>query len=138
MKPVTLAFAAMIAFTTAAPAATATDYTALREDSFIHDRLLIAAKAWYLAKNCPSLKPNKFAALPHMIKMRSRASRLGYSVSEMSDYVDNKQEQDRFRQVVVPWAQDLGAVPGQPDTFCAVAKGQMKEKTFVGQLLKAR
>ena len=122
----------------AVSAAAATDYTALREDAYIHERLLIAAKAWYLAEKCPDLAPYKLAALPTMLRMKSHASKLGYSTAEMSAYIDSKEEQARFRVLVEPWAESLGAMPGQPETYCAVGRAEMEERTYVGRLLRER
>ena len=129
-------FLAALAAGTIGTAALATDYTALRADTYINERLLIASKAWIIAEECPDLKPNKLAALPQLLKMQSQGRALGYSMSELSAYVDSPVEQDRFRKIAEPWLEEQGAKKGDPESYCEVGRAQMENRTSVGKLLR--
>ncbi|WP_300518206.1 DUF5333 domain-containing protein [Aliiroseovarius sp.] len=120
----------------AAPAATATDYTAIREDAHIHARLLAASKAYVLQENCDSLKRRKFYLFTEAMKLQRYARGLGYTNKEISAYVDDKTEQARFRALAEPWAFAQGAVKGDGESFCAVGRAEIENKTEVGAFLR--
>ena len=120
----------------AAPAATATDYTAIREDAHIHARLLAASKAYVIQESCPSLDRRKFYLITEALKLQSYARKLGYTNKEISTYVDDKVEQARFRALAEPWAFSQGAVKGDAESFCAVGRAEIENRTEVGAFLR--
>ncbi len=131
----TVLTAAMV-LATGAAAATATDYTAIREDTHIHARLLAASKAYLIADTCPTIKERKFYLISQGLKLQSYARRLGYTNKEISAYVDDKTEQARFRAVAEPWVAAKGAVMGDADSYCAVGRAEIEMKTDVGAFLR--
>ena len=131
----TLLLAGLLA-ATAAPAATATDYTAIREDAHIHERLLTASKAYLLAKGCPTIRERKLYLISQALKLQSYARGLGYTNKETSAYVDDKAEQARFRAIAEPWIAERGGVKGDADSYCAVGRAEIDNETPVGAFLR--
>ncbi len=125
----TLLIAGLLAATAAPPAATATDYTAIREDGHIHERLLTASKAYLLAKGCPTIKERKLYLISQGLKLQSYARGLGYTNKEISAYVDDKVEQARFRAIAEPWIAERGGVKGDADSYCAVGRAEIENET---------
>lgn len=131
----TLLMAALL-LGTAASAATATDYTALREDAHVHERLLTASKAYLIEKACPTISRRKLHLVGQVLKLQSYARGLGYSNKEISAYVDDKAEQARFRAIAEPWIAARGGVKGDAESYCAVGRAEIANETPVGALLR--
>lgn len=121
---------------TAAPAATATDYTALREDAHVHERLLTASKAYLIEKACPTIERRKLYLLGQVMKLQSYARGLGYTNKEISAYVDDKAEQARFRALAEPWIAERGGVKGDAESYCAVGRAEIENNTPVGAMMR--
>ncbi len=122
----------------AGSAALATDYTALRADSYIHDRLLGASIAYLIDEQCDSISARKLYALSQVLKMQSHAKSLGYSTKEIAAYVDSKDEQARFRAIAEPYLAEQGAVTGDAESYCVVGRAEIEKGTITGSLLRAR
>ncbi len=119
-------------------AALATDYTALREDAHVHERLLTASKAYVIAENCSEIKERKFYLVTQGLRLQSYARGLGYTNKEISAYVDDKAEQARFRALAEPWAYAKGAVKGNAKSFCTLGRAEIAQNTEVGAFLRMR
>ncbi|PID35095.1 MAG: hypothetical protein CR964_01510 [Rhodobacterales bacterium] len=119
-------------------AALATDYSALRVDAHVHERLLTVSKAYVLAENCPELRERKFYLFTQAMKLQRYARGLGYTNKEISAYVDDKAEQARFRALAEPWAYAKGAVKGDAESFCTLGRAEIEQNTEVGAFLRMR
>ena len=124
--------------TVLATSAFATDYTTLRNDKRMHGELLGASLAYLISENCPSIKLRRLTMIGRALRLRSYAKGLGYSGDEVDSYVTADSEKARFRSIAEPILVKKGAVPGKPETYCAVGKKEIASKTFVGTLLRAR
>ena len=129
---------AFVAATLATTAASATDYTILREDKRMHGELMGASLAYLIAENCASIKLRRLTMVGRALSLRSYAKGLGYSGGEVDDYVTADVEKDRFRAIATPIMANKGAVTGKPETYCTVGKNEIASKTFVGTMLRAR
>lgn len=119
-------------------AALATDYSALRKDARVHQELTVAAIVYLVEKNCPNLERHMLRGAFRALSLQSYARGLGYTNRELSAFVDNLEEQDRFRAIAWPILADLGAVKGDSESFCAVGRAEMKRGSNVGAMLRAR
>ena len=131
----TLLLAGLVA-AMAAPVASATDYTAIREDTHIHERLLTASKAYLIADTCPSISERRFYLIRQGLKLQGYARDLGYTNKEIAAYVDSKVEQARFRAIAEPWIAERGGVKGDVNSYCAVGRAEIANETKVGAFLR--
>lgn len=116
--------------------ALAVDYTALRNDTRVHNELLAASIAWEIADQCETIKQRRAFGVIRALELQSYARKLGYTNAELEAYVNSKEEQDRFRAIAEPWMVSQGVVLGQSDTYCALGEAQMEKGTLVGRLLR--
>ena len=130
-----ITLASVLVLTATAGIASATDYTALRNDKRTHNELLGASIAYLIDENCSTLKLRKFRLLNKAFALRSHAVGLGYSTSEVLDYVDSETEQARFRAIAEPMLAKRGATPGDEESYCAIGRDNMEKGTFSGSLL---
>lgn len=131
----TFAFTTAFIATAATGAASSVDYTALRDDSRMHNELLGASIAYLIDENCPTLGLRKFRLLNKAFSLRKHAMTLGFSSKEVMAYVESKTEQDRFRAIAEPILAKRGAKPGDEDSYCAVGRAEIKQGSFAGSLL---
>ncbi|WP_424941780.1 DUF5333 domain-containing protein [Aliiroseovarius crassostreae] len=115
--------------------ALAVDYTAMRKDERVHRELLGASIAYLIDENCDQLSLRKFRLFNKAMALQSHARSLGYSLSEVTAYVDSKSEQDRFRAIAEPMLKKMGARKGDEESYCAVGRAEMEKGTFAGKLL---
>lgn len=139
--PRTLTFllgaAALVAAGAAALATgTATDYTALRTDSRVQGELLGASMAYIIDEQCPSIRLRRFKLLTYALSLNSHAKGLGYSGREVETYVNDPDEQARFRAMALEVLLQKGAVQGDGESFCAIGRAEIEKGTYVGSILK--
>jgi hypothetical protein len=116
----------------------ARDYADLRSDKRVHNELLAASIAYLINDNCADLKIRRLSLFGRVLSLRSYARGLGYTGSEVEDYVNDDAEQDRFRAIAEPWLASKGAVKGDPASYCTVGTTEIAKKSLVGSMLKAR
>ncbi|SPF75952.1 hypothetical protein ALP8811_00947 [Aliiroseovarius pelagivivens] len=116
----------------------ATDYDPLRSDSRMHAELLGASVAYLIDENCDALSLRKLRLLNKAFSLRKHAMSLGFSHSEVMDYVDSDTEQDRFRAIAEPLLASKGVVEGQEETYCTVGRAEIEKRSFTGSLLYER
>lgn len=121
--------------TTAASTAFAVDYTAMRNDARVHSELLSASIAYLIDENCDDLSLRKFRLINKAYQLQKHANTLGYSLGEVTSYVDSKVEQDRFRAIAEPMLAKQGARKGDMESYCAVGRAEIAKGSFAGKLL---
>jgi len=121
----------------AASASMATDYSALRADSYVHERLLAASVGHMVEVNCPSISRRTFYALTQMFSLRSYARGLGYSNAELAAYVNSEEEQARFREIAAPYLAAQGVVAGDEESYCAAGRAEIEKGTIAGSLMRS-
>ena len=123
------------AFASVASVAFAVDYTAMRNDARVHNELLGASIAYLIDENCPDLSLRKFRLINKAYQLQKHANTLGYSLGEITKYVDSKVEQDRFRSIAEPMLAKQGARKGDAESYCAVGRAEIAKGSFAGKLL---
>ncbi|HGG06727.1 MAG TPA: hypothetical protein ENK28_14810 [Aliiroseovarius sp.] len=119
-----------------ASAAMATDFTKLRNDQRVHNELLVASLIYLITDNCSDLKVRKLRLVGRVLSLQKYARGLGYTNSEISDYIDSKEEQDRFRAIAEPMLAKMGAVKGDANSYCAVGRAEIEKGSEIGAALR--
>ncbi len=125
--------AALIA---AGAAASATDWSAMRADQRVQSELLGASMAYILVEQCAPIKLRRLKLVANALSLTSHAKGLGYSGDEVEAYVNDKDEQARFRARAMERLAELGAREGDAASFCEVGRAEMEKGSYVGALLK--
>lgn len=120
------------------PGAAVSAKPSMRDVPEIENIIFSAALAHEVSNNCPSLSARKFKALRMALKLRSRANKLGYTDSEIVDYIESDSEKARMRAKGETYLKAHGVKYGDPKTFCVFGHAEIANSSAVGALLKAK
>ena len=114
-----------------------TNYTSLRADPRVQGELLGASMAYILNEECPDIRLRRIKMVTYALSLASYAKKnLGYSSKEVEAYVNDKEEQARFREMAMARLAERGAVAGDTESFCAVGRAEMEKGSYVGSMIK--
>jgi hypothetical protein len=102
----------------------------------IQERLIVIGIAYRIYERCDSLSIRDFRKNTALLGVANRAMQLGYTRAEITAYIDDKVEKDRLVTVAEGRLAEMGAVEGQPETFCRVGQEQITAGTDIGRLLR--
>ena len=102
----------------------------------IQERLIVIGIAYRIDEPCDSLPIRDFRKNTALLGVANRAMQLGYTRAEITAYIDDKVEKDRLVTVAEGRLAEMGAVEGQPETFCRVGQEQITAGTDIGRLLR--
>jgi len=109
---------------------------ALRDVVHVRDGIINVGIAYEISEVCPSLSARLFRGIGFLNSLKSHARGLGYTNAEIDAYVDDKAEKNRLEAIARERLAALGAVSGEPQTYCAVGRAQMSAGTDIGRLLR--
>jgi hypothetical protein len=101
----------------------------------VTEGLIDTAIAYEIGKVCDGIDGRRLAGIAFLWSLQSEARRLGYSRQEVQAFVDDKGEKARLEGIARERLRGLGAVEGQPETYCAVGRAQIAAGSQVGRLL---
>lgn len=109
---------------------------ALRDVQHITEGLITVGIAYEISETCSSINARFFRGISYLNSLKSHARGLGYTDAEIDAYTDDKAEQNRLEGIARARLFNLGAISGQPETYCAVGRAQMDAGTAIGRLLR--
>ncbi len=114
----------------------ADEFDALRNDSRIHNGLLVIMIGSHIQDTCPTIEARNFAATTFMFGLARHAMSLGYSRAQVEEYVDNEDERARFEELARTYFAQHG-VTSEDDVegACRVGEQEIADRTAVGRLL---
>ena len=107
----------------------------LSEVERITEGLIDTAIAYEIGERCDELDGRRMQGIGFLLSLNAHARSLGYSPDEINTFIDNEEEKDRLEAIARQRLRDLGAIEGQPDTYCAVGRDEMARNSQVGKLL---
>ena len=107
---------------------------ALRDVQHITEGLITVGIAYEISETCSSINARFFRGISYLNSLKSHARGLGYTDAEIDAYTDDKAEQNRLEGIARARLFNLGAISGQPETYCAVGRAQMGAGTAIGRL----
>lgn len=108
----------------------------LSEVSKVTEGLIATGIAHEISEVCPSLQARRLRGFGFLMSLRQHARSLGYSRDEVDAYVDNDAEADRLEGIARARLAEMGAVKGQPGTYCRVGRREMAADSQIGRLLR--
>lgn len=104
--------------------------------SRVTEGIIAAGIAVELSDQCDSVRIRYLRGINFLQGLKSHLKSLGYSDADIDAYIDDDVEQDRLEAIARARLADLGAVVGNAESHCAVARAQIAQGTQVGQLLR--
>lgn len=110
----------------------------LSQEKYINDRLIAARIADRIRRTCPTIDGRILYAYGEARKLKSYAQKKGYSNAQIDAFLDNRQEKDRIYAVAEDYLKRKGARADDPQSFCAVGRQEIANRSVIGSLLVAK
>ncbi|ARO15224.1 hypothetical protein BVG79_01882 [Ketogulonicigenium robustum] len=101
----------------------------------VTEPLITAAMAYEISRVCGAVNIRLLRGIGYLNGIKSTARGLGYSSVEIDSFVDDRTQKRNLEDVARGRLRDLGAIDGQPETFCAVGRSQIAAGSQIGRLL---
>lgn len=108
----------------------------LAQERHINAELLAAQVGDILRRTCPSASARMFVVLNRLNALEGYARAQGYSEAEVKLFLKDRVQKDRIRAEAEAYLAAAGAVPGDPESYCRVARDEVRKRTAVGSLLR--
>jgi hypothetical protein len=108
----------------------------LRDEAHINAQLLAAQIGDILRKTCPAASARMFVVLGKLRALESYARAQGYGEAEVKAFLRDKGEKARIRGLAEDYLAAAGAVPGDAESYCRVAREEVARGTLVGELIR--
>ena len=131
-KIVTTAFAASLAFSTPVSA------VGLQDETEINNGLLAVGIADEIRKRCDSISARTFTALSFLSSLKREARSKGYSSDEINRYTKSKTEKAKMRSRGEAYLASKGASTSDPASMCLLGRAEIKKRSQIGLLLRAK
>lgn len=110
----------------------------LHEDKTVLAGFYAIGLADEVRKNCPTIEPRIIRAWNYLESLKKYARDLGYTNADIKALQDNKVEKEKLKKRILADLAARGAVPGNPDGYCAVGKQEIAKDTAAGRLLRVK
>ncbi|PRY80261.1 hypothetical protein CLV80_101112 [Yoonia maritima] len=110
--------------------------TPLKDVAEVRNGIIYVGMAYEISRKCDDIGARTWRGLNYLQSLKRRASDLGYSDAQIDAYVDDDAEKDRLESIARQQLRQLGVVPAEPATYCAVGHAQIAANTRVGWLLR--
>lgn len=110
----------------------------LPNEADINNDLFVFALANEIRKKCDSISPRMFRALSFRNDLYSKAKARGYSTAEIDGYIDNKAEQNKMKARGNEYLKQYGASLNDPASLCRAGRAEIKKRSQIGALLRAK
>jgi hypothetical protein len=128
-----VALAALCVLPAAAPAQ---ELPPLGQQASIWEGLLQTALAYEIGNVCDSQEPRMAQGWIYLLSLNASALDLGYSADEVDAFIDDEDEQARLEGEARARLREMGAVEGQPETYCQIGRAEIAKGSRTGLLLR--
>lgn len=125
---------AMIAAVIAWPHATFAQ--GLAQDDYVTQKLVAAQVGDILRNQCPDASARMMIVLSEMLALERHAKENGHDDAAINAFLKDRSEKDRIRALADQYLLDAGAVAGDGQSYCTVARSEVAAQTMAGQLLR--
>ncbi|WP_162617553.1 DUF5333 domain-containing protein [Yoonia maritima] len=110
--------------------------TPLKDVAQVRNGIIYVGMAYEISRKCDDIGARTWRGLNYLQSLKRLASDLGYSDAQIDAYVHDDAEKDRLENIARQQLAQLGVVPAEPATYCAVGHAQIAANTRVGWLLR--
>jgi len=108
----------------------------LRDDPQIHQGLIVIAVGRHIHNVCPDINARALRALAYAEGLVNRAQSLGYTRSEVNDFIDDRTEQERYLAIARQYFAQQGGDMDDAQSVCAVGRDEITAGSTIGRLLR--
>lgn len=110
----------------------------LSQEKHINDRLIAARIADRIRRTCPTIDGRILYAFGEARRLKSYAQSKGYSNAQIDAFLHDKAEKKRIYAVAEDYLTRKGGKANDPQSFCAIGKQEIANKSIIGSLLVAK
>lgn len=107
----------------------------LRDEAHINGQLLAAQIGDILRKTCPDASARYFVVYAKINALKAYATEKGYTRPEVEAFLDDRTEKQRIRAAAEAYLAEAGAVKGDVESYCRVARDEVRRGTVTGEML---
>lgn len=112
-------------------------FDTLRQDERIHSGLIMIAVGRHIELTCPSIERRRVPAAAFIWNLANYAMSLGYSRSEVTEYVGDDDEQERVIAIARQYLAERGVTSLEDvDGACRVGRDEITSGSQIGRLLR--
>lgn len=108
----------------------------LPEETHINRQLIAAQVGDILRDTCPSASARMVVVLGKMESLRRYAQGKGYTEDEVRAFLKDKGEKARVKALARDYLAKAGAVEGDAESYCTVARDEVAKGTLVGEIIR--
>jgi hypothetical protein len=118
-------------------AARADRFDPLRDDARLHNGLLVITIGRHIERRCPTIERRKFVANGYLLGLARHAMSLGFSRAEVTAYVEDDTEQERYIALARRYFAERGVLSdGDVEGACRVGRDEIAAGSPIGRLLR--
>jgi hypothetical protein len=122
---------------TAVGSARADQFDTLRNDDRLHSGLLTITIGRHIELTCPSIERRDLAVTSFLLGLAHHAMSLGYSRAEVTTYVEDDAEQERYIALARRYFAERGVTSKEDaDGACRVGRDEIAAGSPIGRLLR--
>lgn len=110
----------------------------LGQNKTVVSKLTAARIADRIRRECDSIDARLIYAYSEARALKREAEKLGYSATQIDDFLDDKAEKARIYAAAEDYLKSKGAKPGDKASFCTVGRAEIDAKSYVGSFLRAK
>ena len=107
----------------------------LRDEAHINAQLLAAQIGDILRKTCPDAGARYIVVYRKINALKAYAREKGYTVEEVEAFLDDRSEKSRIKGQAEQYLAEAGAVKGDVQSYCRVARDEVRRGTVTGEML---
>lgn len=110
----------------------------LADEKRINDKLFVFAIANEIRKACDDISPRMLRALSFRNDLYAQARGKGYTNKQIDAYINNKAEQRKMKSRGNAYLKQFGASLSDKPSLCRVGRAEIKKRSQIGSLLRAK
>lgn len=112
------------------------NWQVLRDDPEIHAGLTVIAVGRHIQNLCDDISPRLLRALGFAEGLGDRGMDLGVSRRDIRAFIDDRGEQQRYRDVMEAWFAARSVDHGDPVGVCRLGRDEITSGSQIGRLLR--
>ena len=109
----------------------------IKNENIWHELLQISL-ASKVSEECPSIEARKIKGLFALLKIKSVAKELGYSDSEINEFVNNEENKKKLKNETDIYLMNNEVDFNNANTVCLFGKREIDLETTIGSLLRIK
>jgi hypothetical protein len=110
----------------------------LIENENIWHELLQISLANKISEDCPSIEARKIKGLFALLKIKSVAKELGYTESEINEFVNNEENKKKLKNETNIYLMDNEVDFNSVNTVCLFGQREIEQESTIGSLLRIK